>query len=290
MTGGDKGAVCSGGTAPFEIAPLAPALGAEVRGVDLAVRLDDDVIATLRQAWLEYSVLRIKDQDLDDARLVAFTRGFGEVEIPPPLEYGVPYIAEHPEVMVISNVVEGGRALGSLGHGEALWHSDLNFVENPPSASLLYAVEAPEHGGDTSFAGMYAAYDALPQELKRRVEGRVILHDASFNSAGERRLEQRPPVAHPVVRVHPETGRRCLYLGRRANAAVMDLPENESEELLDALWSHAVDERFVWVQNWRVGDLVIWDNRCTLHRRSAFDAGARRILHRTQTIGTRPYG
>ncbi|MCZ7600743.1 MAG: TauD/TfdA family dioxygenase [Gammaproteobacteria bacterium] len=97
-------------------------------------------------------------------------------------------------------------------------------------------------------------------------------------------------MAHPVVRVHPETGRRCLYLGRRANAAVMGLPAEESEELLDALWAHVVDERFVWVQNWRVGDLVIWDNRCTLHRRSAFDAGARRILHRTQTTGTRPDG
>ncbi len=277
------------GSASLEIVPLTEALGAEVSGVDLSAALDADVLASIRSAWHDHSVLRLRGQQLDDAQLVRLTRAFGELEIPPPLAPGVPYIADHPEVMVISNVVEAGRALGSLGYGEADWHSDLNFMERPPSASLLYAIEVPDDGGETAYAGMYAAFEALPAALADRIAGRSILHDAGFNSAGERRLEQRPPVQHPIVRTHPDTGRRCLYLGRRANAAVVGLSRSESEDLLDALWEHAVQDRFVWVQRWQPGDLVIWDNRCTMHRRSAFDRSARRILHRTQTTGTRPF-
>jgi taurine dioxygenase len=279
----------SSGTEALEAVPLAPALGAEIRAVDLAESLPDALASGLRRAWLKHSVLLFRDQRLDDAALVRMTRRFGDVEIPPPLEYGVPYIAEHPEVMVISNVTANGRPLGSLGHGEAVWHSDLNFTEEPPAASLLYAVETPVAGGETGFAGMYAAWEALPVDLARCIAGKSIRHDARFNSAGEPRLEQRPPVDHPIVRTHPETGRQCLYLGRRANASIVGLAPSESSRLLDGLWAHAVQDRFTWVHRWRPGDLVIWDNRCTMHRRSAFDASARRILHRTQTRGTRPF-
>jgi taurine dioxygenase len=273
----------------IEAVPLSEAIGAEIRGVDLKRDLDERTVTALRQAWLDHAVLLLRDQALDDSALVALTRRFGEIEIPPPLEYGTPYIPDRPEVMVISNVEQDGRPIGSLGAGEAVWHSDLNFMEEPPAASLLYAIEVPRAGGETGFASMTRAYEDLPPALSRAVDGRRIRHDARFNSAGQPRLEQRPPVEHPIVRTHPETGRKCLYLGRRAHASVVGLPEEESEALLDRLWTHAVQEQFVWYQHWRPGDLVIWDNRCTMHRRNGFDRRARRILHRTQTLGDRPY-
>jgi taurine dioxygenase len=273
----------------LDLTPLAPALGARIMGVDLSKTLDPSLASELRQAWLDFSVLLLRDQSMDDESLVRLTHEFGELEIPPPLEYGVPYIADHPEVMIISNVVEGGRTLGSLGNGEAVWHTDLNFMEKPPAASFLYAIEVPDSGGETSFASMYEAFNELPKELARRIADRKISHDAGRNSAGEPRLEQRPPVEHPIVRIHPETNRQCLYLGRRADASIVGLPQKESDALLDALWEHAVQEKFTWTQSWRPGDLLIWDNRCTMHRRDSFDPSARRILHRTQTRGTRPY-
>jgi taurine dioxygenase len=273
----------------IEVVALSDAIGAEIRGVALGRPLSEAGFAALRRAWLDHAVLLLRGQSLDDEALVGLTRRFGQVEIPPPLEYGTAYIPDHPEVMVVSNVEQNGRPIGSLGAGEAIWHSDLNFMEEPPAASLLYALEVPSAGGETGFANMYRAYAELPADLAAAVKGRKIRHDARFNSAGQPRLEQRPPVDHPIVRTHPETGRQCLYLGRRANATVVGVPEPESEALLDALWAHAVQDRFVWYQRWRPGDLVIWDNRCTMHRRNGFNADSRRILHRTQTLGARPY-
>lgn len=279
----------SAGNIRLEQVPLTEAIGAEIRGVSISQPFDEAVIDALRQAWLDHCVLLLREQSLSDTDLVALTRHFGDLEMPPPADDGAPYLAEHPEVMVLSNVVDGGRTIGSLGNAEAVWHSDLNFTDEPPAASMLYAHEVPPTGGNTGFASMYRAYQTLPADLAGRIEGHKIRHDARFNSAGQPRREQRPPVDHPIVRTHPETGRKCLYLGRRTNAAIVDLPAAESEALLDALWAHAVHDRFVWYHRWRPGDLVIWDNRCTLHRRDAFDAGHRRIMHRTQTLGTRPY-
>lgn len=271
----------------IEVKPLSSALGAEIAGVDVAQPLDDVSLERLRAAWLEHLVLLFRRQRLDDAALVRFTGRFGELE-EAPLFQGRRYVDQYPEVMIVSNVTEDGREIGSLGNSEAFWHTDLNFVEAPPAASCLYAHEVPPAGGDTGFANMYRALEALPSELRNRIEGRRILHDARFNSAGYLRETRVPDTSHPIVRSHPETGRKCLYLGRRANARIEGVSAEESDALLDALWQYAVSSAVTWHHQWQPGDLLIWDNRCTLHRRDSFDDSQRRIMHRTQTRGTRP--
>ncbi|HKU87393.1 MAG TPA: TauD/TfdA family dioxygenase [Casimicrobiaceae bacterium] len=269
------------------VAPLSEAIGAEIRGVDVSQPIDDTTFARIRAAWLEHLVLLLRKQRLDDAALVRFTSRFGELE-EAPLFQGRRFVDAHPEVMIVSNVVVDGHELGSLGNSEAFWHSDLNFVEQPPDASCLYALEVPPSGGDTGFANMYRAFETLPGDLAAAIAGRQILHDARFNSAGYLREVRVPDTLHPIVRTHPETGRKALYLGRRANARVDGLPADRSDALLDRLWEHATSPACTWHHRWQAGDLLIWDNRCTLHRRDAFDATQRRILHRTQTRGTRP--
>jgi len=272
---------------PIEVAQLSPAIGAEIRGVDLAREVDDACLGRIRQAWRDHLVLLFRGQRLDDAALVRFTSRFGALEIAP-LFQGRRFVENFPEVMIISNVKADGREIGSLGNAEAFWHSDLNFVEQPPAGSFLYAYEVPPVGGDTGFANMYAAYETLPEALRARIAGRRIQHDARFNSAGYLREVQVPDALHPIVRTHPETGRLALYLGRRANATIEGLPADDSEPLLDALWAHATEARFTWHHQWRAGDLIAWDNRCTLHRRDSFDESHRRVMHRTQSCGTRP--
>lgn len=271
-----------------EVRPLSQALGADIGGIDAARAIDDAVFADIRAAWLAHHVLLLRNQQLTDAALVRFTSRFGELETAP-LFKGRRFVDEHPEVMIISNVTVDGREIGSLGNAEAFWHTDLNFVEEPPAASCLYAHEVPADGGNTGFANMEAAYAALPAALAASIEGRRIRHDARFNSAGYLREVRVPDTLHPIVRTHPETGRKSLYLGRRANAVIEGADELESDELLDALWEHATSDAFTWHHRWRAGDLLIWDNRCTLHRRDSFDGSARRIMHRTQTRGTRPF-
>jgi taurine dioxygenase len=191
--------------------------------------------------------------------------------------------------------MEKGEPIGSLGNGEAVWHTDMSYVEVPPKASLLYALETPAVGGNTSFVNMYAVYDALPDTLKRRIAGLRVKHDGTYNSGGFVRQgvipsddpREAPGALHPLVYTHPETGRAALYLGRRRNAYVDGLDLAESEALIGQLWDHVDRSGSVWTHAWRPGDLVIWDNRCTMHRRDAFDAGTRRILHRTQVKGER---
>jgi taurine dioxygenase len=273
--------------AGFDVTPLSNVIGAEVRGVDVSNSIDDVTFARIRAVWLEHLVLLFRQQRLDDAALVRFTSRFGELE-EAPLFQGRRFVDAHPEVMIVSNVVVGGRELGSLGNSEAFWHSDLNFVEQPPDASCLYALEVPPAGGDTGFANMYAAFETLPADLAAAIDGRQILHDARFNSAGYLREIRVPDTLHPIVRTHPETGRKALYLGRRANARIDGLTADRSDALLDRLWRHATAPACTWHHRWQAGDLVIWDNRCTLHRRDAFDPSQRRIMHRTQTRGTRP--
>jgi taurine dioxygenase len=272
----------------IEVEPLSPALGAEIRGIDVAKVTDDEAVDRIRAAWLAHLVLLFRGQHLDDARLVGFTARFGELE-EAPLFQGRRFVADHPEVMIISNVAVNGRELGSLGNAEAFWHTDLNFVEEPPAASCLYAHEVPPAGGDTGFANMYRAFEALPEHVRARIAGRRIRHDARFNSAGYLREVRVPDTLHPIVRTHPETGRKGLYLGRRSHASIEGMPADESDALLDTLWEHAISDAVTWHHHWRTGDLLIWDNRCTLHRRDAFDASQRRIMHRTQTRGTRPF-
>jgi taurine dioxygenase len=270
----------------FAVTPLSSALGAQIHGIDAAA-IDDAGFERVRAAWLEHLVLLFRNQRLDDRALVEFTSRFGELE-EAPLFGGRRYVEEHPEVMIISNVAVDGREIGSLGNAEAFWHTDLNFVEEPPAASCLFAHEVPPTGGDTGFANMYAAFEALPQDVAARIAGRRIRHDARFNSAGYLREVRVPDTLHPIVRRHPETLRNALYLGRRAHARIEDMAVDESDALLDTLWAHATSDAFTWHHQWRAGDLLIWDNRCTLHRRDSFDASQRRVMHRTQTRGSRP--
>jgi taurine dioxygenase len=283
-------------TSAITVTPTGAGLGSEVSGVDLR-HVDSATFAAIHQAWLDHQVLIFHDQSLSDADLISFARRFGDLDWAPVQENGRRFVAGHPELYVVSNVVENGEAIGSLGSGELVWHTDMSYLEDPPKASMLHALEIPSGGGNTLFCNMYAALDALPTSLRTRVEGLLCKHDGTYNSGGYVRQgitptddpRRSPGMPHPVVCTHPETGRRMLYLGRRRNAYLMGLELAQSEALLDELWRHVDRPDFVYTHRWRVGDLVMWDNRCTMHRRDPFDAAARRVLHRTQIKGeTRP--
>jgi taurine dioxygenase len=277
---------------PMVVVPTGRALGAEIEGIDLRA-LDGAAFQDIHRAWLAHEVLLFRGQRLDDDALIAFSRRLGELDEAPIQESGRRFVDGHPELYVVSNVVESGVPIGSLGSGEAVWHTDMSYLPLPPKASILYALEIPPSGGDTSFCSMTAAWDTLPVDLRARVAGRRVKHDGTYNSGGYVRegvtVSDDPRTApgefHPLVSLHPETGRRSLFLGRRRNAYIEGLALDESEALLDALWAHATRPEFAWEHRWRVGDLVMWDNRCTMHRRNAFDSAARRVLHRTQIRG-----
>ena len=274
----------------IQISKLGDALGAEVSGVDLSRPLSAGTFAEIRKAWLDHLVLRFRAQKLSDPQLIAFSKLFGELDPPGPNPYGKPFLPEHPEMNVISNIKIEGAPIGGLGDGEAIWHADMTYVETPPMAAILYALEVPPSGGDTYWANMYSAYEALPAGLKKKIEGRKANHDASHNSAGVLRKGYRevtdprnaPGAQHALVSTHPETGSKCLFLGRRRNSCVLGLPLAESEALLDELWAHATQSQFTFCQRWQGGDVIVWDNRCTVHRRDSFDPDARRLMHRTQ--------
>lgn len=282
--------------------------GADVSGVDIRRPLSAEDRDAIRAAWLTHLVLRFRDQPMRDAEHMAFTRQFGDLEFNPAklieTQYGVATQTAGrrseipPEISVISNILEVGRPIGGLGDGEAFWHTDSSFVDVPPAASLLRSLEVPppSAGGATYFLNMYAAYETLPAEVKARIDAMTAIHAATHNSGGRAHkgfetvsdVSQVPGARQPLVRTHPETGRKALFLGRRINAYVLGLPVEDSEALLDFLWEHTCQDRFTWKQEWRVGDLVWWDNRCAMHRRDAFDPAARRLMHRTQLKGTRP--
>jgi taurine dioxygenase len=272
----------------------ADALGAEIDRIDLSRPIPDEKFSQKRAAWLEHQVLRFRGQRLDDPQVLAFSRHFGELDPPGPNPLGRPFLPDHPQMNVISNIKQDGVPIGGLGDGEAIWHADMTYIERPPMAAILYAIEIPPAGGDTYWANMYLAYENLPAALKRRIAGLEAVHDATYNSAGAMRKGYKevtdprsaPGARHPLVRKHPETGRECLFLGRRRNSYVAGLELEESEALLDELWGHATQPQFTVRQQWRVGDVMVWDNRCTLHRRDAFDPKARRLLHRTQIKAT----
>ena len=275
------------------VTPLTPAVGAEVGNVDLTA-LTAAQFAEIEAAWYRYSVLLIRNQKLTDDDLLAFSRRLGELDPPPNQERGRQSPAGYPEVYVVSNVLdEKGEPIGALGAGEAVWHTDMSYLELPPDASMLYALEIPPSGGNTHFCGMQAIWQALPANLKARIGNRRIKHDGTFNSGGYVRQgvtptddpHKAPGAWHPAVCTHPVTGVPALYLGRRRNSYVEGLTPAQSEALLDELWQFADSPQFAYEHRWRVGDLVLWDNRSTMHRRDPFDNSARRIMHRTQIKG-----
>ena len=279
------------GRASVQIKPLPNDFAADVTGFD-ASRVDDAGFDVLYAAWLRHPILRLRQQRLDDAGLQAFSERFGPLEYAP---MGRISDAErdklpNPFVTTISNIVENGRPIGGLGNAEAAWHTDMSYIEDPPTASILYAVETPEEGGDTHFCNMVAALAALPLALHERVRSARLKHDAAHDSVGTLRRGHRhasspleaPGAVHPMVRQHPENGTEALFLGRRQDAYVEGLPLAESEALLDEVWCHVALPDAIWTQQWRVGDLLIWDNRSVMHRRAAFEANARRLMRRTQ--------
>jgi taurine dioxygenase len=281
--------------AAIRVVPTGGGVGAELRGLDLR-DLDEAAFAALHRAWIAHAVLLVRGQELTDDDLIAFSRRFGDLDLAPVQETGRRVVAGHPEIYVVSNVMRDGVPIGSLGAGEAVWHTDMSYLPEPPKASLLYALEIPPAGGDTWFCDMYAALARLPADLRARAAGLCVKHDGTYNSGGYVRQgvtatddpRSSPGTVHPLVCRHPESGREMLYLGRRRNAYLVGLDLADSEALLDALWAGIDDPAIAYAHRWRVGDLVLWDNRCTMHRRDAFDPAARRIMHRTQVQGVAP--
>jgi len=278
---------------PLTIRPVTPAVGAEISGVNLS-RLSEAEFTQIEHAWNRHGALLFRDQQISDDDLLAFSRRFGDLDPPPVQEHGRQSPEGYPDVYVVSNVLDDkGAPIGALGAGEAVWHTDMSYLALPPDASMLYALEIPPSGGDTWVLGMQAAWTALPAALKAKLRDRRIKHDGTYNSGGYLRKgvtpsddpHQAPGAWHPAVLRHPVTGAPSLFLGRRRNSYVEGLSQSESDALLDALWAHIDRPDLRYEHRWRVGDLLLWDNRSTMHRRDPFDNATRRVMHRTQIKG-----
>ncbi len=278
-----------------EIRPLSEAIGAEIVGLDLGRPFDDATFAQVKDAWHRHDgLLLFRDQTLDEDAELAFAARFGEVGR---------LVTKHdvkfkPGVMLVSNIRENGKEIGVLPDGEMYFHSDQCYAEKPTMATFLYAIEIPSRGGNTLFASMYAAYEALPDEVKQRLAGLKAMNvydygtNATVRRTSLRELTTRgdvPCYAHPVVRTHPETGRKALYVNRLMTDHIVGLAPDESETLLEFLFKHQEGRRFVYAHVWRVGDLMMWDNRCTLHARTDFPTTERRLLRRVIVQGDKPF-
>ncbi|MCZ6617016.1 MAG: TauD/TfdA family dioxygenase [Gammaproteobacteria bacterium] len=277
----------------IQITPINQTFVAEIEGVDIR-NITEDEFTQIYQTWLNFGVLRLRDQPLNEDELQAFSARFGPLEEIPMgrLPEAARKKIKNRYVTQLSNIVVDGKPIGGLGNAEAAWHSDMTYVENPPPASVLLSVEIPEQGGDTYFADQNAAYELLPDELRHRVRDLTIKHNAAHTSVGKLRAgfeafedpREAPGAVQPVVMTHEETGKKTLYLGRREWAYVPGLLLEESEMLLDELWSYAARDENVWRQQWQPDDLIIWDNRRVLHRRDDFDQNARRLMKRCQVL------
>ena len=283
----------------MEIRPLHPVLGAEVLGLDLTRDVPDEVFTLVRDAFNRNSVLVFRDQDeLSPARHVAFSRRFGELEVHVMRQFLHP---DHPEILLVSNEVRDGRHIGLADAGR-YWHSDLSYKALPSLGSLLHAKVLPDEGGDTLFASMVAAYEGLPAELRTRIDGLRAEHDYAARVArqssstglrpnlSEAQRAEVPPVVHPVVRVHDETGRRALFVNQGFTTRILDISEAESAEILSRLFSAAVARGIIYCHRWREGDLVMWDNRAVIHLAAGCPAEMARTLYRTTIRGDTPRG
>ena len=255
------------------------------------LRLDDghdgDTIEQLRDLWAEHGLLLFRDQQLDEAALVQFSRQFGTLEIHVRKEYLSP---SHPEILIISNIRERDRRIGILGEHEVGWHHDQIYQREPALGSLLYAIELPPRGGDTSFANLAMAYEALPATMRERIAPlRAVQSYAFFNGTwseptNEEQTRQTPDVTHPLVRTHPRTRRRAIYADPGMTPVIEGLATDESRALLDELFAWCTQERFIYHHQWRLGDALMWDNASTMHRRGEFDERYRRLMHRTTIL------
>ena len=275
-----------------------PLIGSEVRGVDLAKPLDDATFAELHALWMEHLVLVFPEQSISDEQHITFGRRFGELEIHPSLAHRS---SRNKEIYRVSNVDEAGNIIPPKETAwqyinlSWLWHTDSSFREVPSKGSILHGLETTNAGGNTLFANMYAAYEDLPQEMKKRIEGRLVVHDHDYVIKQSKELSARddkgkydalPPVRHPLVQLHPVTRRRCLFLSPHTMVNVDGLAEADGRRLLDELIAHAIQPKYVYRHLWAKDDVIMWDNRCTMHSVEPFDnVHVRRIMHRVTLVG-----
>jgi len=278
---------------PFVGAPL----GAEVIGLDLSLPLADDDVRRLHRAHLDHHVLVFRDQRITPTQQVEFSRRFGELQIHVLRQFQLP---QNPEVLIISNIRENGAPIG-LGDAGHLWHSDLSYKETPSLGSMLHAQELPAEGGDTLFANQHTAYEALPIALKRDIEGLQAEHWylARYDDLRQRnpwrptltqaQIDEVKPVRHPVVRTHPETGRRALFVSEHFTTRIVGVSEARSRELLDALFAHSTRAEHIYRHQWQAHDMVFWDNRSLMHLAAGCPEHLRRKLYRTTIAGDVPF-
>ncbi len=274
----------------FTVNPLSAVLGAEVLGADLSHPMDDAPFDALRKAWFEANgVLVFRDQNLTPDQHIAFSRRFGPLQAH---VLGAYLLPGHPEIFRVSNKVENGEPLGRAKAG-AYWHSDLSYMRPAALASLLYGIEIPPVGGDTMFCGLHAVHDALSPRMRDMLEGLRAVHDFSYASrevfksgqATPRQLDATPPVEHPMITTHPETGRKALFISPGFTSHIVDLHPAESRALLDFLFAHMTQPEFIYRHRWSPLDLVMWDNRCTMHYAIAdYDGVGDRYMHRTTVM------
>jgi len=281
-----------------EFIPLGDSIGVEARGIDVK-NLDDATFKAVYQAWLDHSgVLLIRGQELDCPAILEFSKMFGEIDMPRKTRIdNDPWIPKFPQFIRITDLKdENDEVLGALGNGEAYWHADMTYLDEVPRASILYACEVPDSGGDTGFLSMHNAIKTMPADLRKKIEGKVQLHDHVHNAAGwatpnwEEQQDPRdtPGARHPMIIKHPETGRESLMIGRRPYAYIHDYELDESEELLNEVWAHATQDQYSWHHQWEPGDIIVWDNFAAMHHRTPFGDTKRRVMLRTQIKGPRP--
>jgi taurine dioxygenase len=267
---------------------LSPALGAEIVDIDLRQPMDGETFQQILRTWHDNLILLLRDQQLSEEDEVGFAERFG----PLAMIHTPQFVRTHPAVMLISNIREDGKLIGALPDGEMQFHSDQCYKKQPAMGSMLYAIEVPSSGGNTLFANAYKAYETLPESVKRRIDGRKALHAYDYDTAATKRgtklADGVPSYAHPVVRTHPATGRKALYVNRLMTVQIEGLPPDESDELLNLLFEHQENPEFIYEHIWRPGDLLLWDNRCTLHARTDFSADERRLLRRVTILGEKP--
>jgi taurine dioxygenase len=278
----------SGRPPQLQTLALTPAIGAEIIGVDLSAPLSDETFAKVLDCWHDNLVILFRDQHLSEDDQVRFGERFG----PPAVSHTQRYTTKNPAVMLISNIRENGQPIGALPDGEMHFHTDQCYQERPAMASILYALEIPSQGGNTLFANAYLAYETLPAAMKQRIEGRNALNAYDYDNASMKRGtklgEGVPSYWHPIVRTHPATGRKALYVNRLMTVAIEGLPDAESDALLGALFDHQEQPQFIYEHVWRPHDLLMWDNRCTLHARTDFSAAERRLMRRLTILGEKP--
>jgi taurine dioxygenase len=278
----------------MQVRTLSTACGAEITGLDLTRQLRKDEVEDVHRALGESGILLFRNADLTPDQHVAFSRQFGELEAHVIGDFALP---GRPEIFVVSNVKEDGKLKGAVYAGQ-YWHSDLSYVKKPSMGSLLLCREMPEIGGDTMFANMYLAYDTLSDTLKNFLGGLSAVHDYShaydtyFAHLKERppltpeARAKTPPVEHPMVRVHPVTGRKALYVNPGFTKGIVGMPKEESQPILEFLFRHSTRPEFIYRHKWQVRDMMFWDNRCVMHYALAdYDFSVRRHMHRTTIAG-----